>query len=103
MISPVAEEFPRGCVDPVSAPAEINTVQVKLEGSVLADFSFQRERKDRFLDFPAEAAVVGQKDIACKLLCDCRSRADAMVFDGGRGDRTPKPDWINSDMAAEAT
>ncbi len=55
----------------------------------------------RFLDLAAEAAVVGQEDVARELLGDGRGRADAVVLDERRADRAADADRIDADMAAE--
>ena len=77
MVGAMAEEVPRGGVDAVGAAAEIDAVEIELEDLVLGEFALERERQDRFLDLAAEAAVVGQEDVARELLGDGRGRADA--------------------------
>ena len=62
------EEFSRGGVDPVSAAAEIDPVQVQLEDLVLAELALQREGENPLLDLAQEVAVVGQEDVARELL-----------------------------------
>ena len=47
MVGAVAEEFPRGGVDPVGAAAEIDAVEIELEDLVLAELALEREREDR--------------------------------------------------------
>ena len=73
MIGAMTEEAPRGGIDPVGAAAEIDAVEIELEDLVLGELPLERERQDRFLDLAAEAAVVGQEDVARQLLGDRRA------------------------------
>ena len=79
MVGAMAEEAARRGVDAIGAAAEIDAVEIELEDLVLAELALQRERQDRLLDLAAEAAVVGQEDVARELLGDRRGRADAVA------------------------
>ena len=72
-VGAVPEEEPRGAVDAVGAAAEIDAVQVELEDLVLGEAPFEREGEDPFADLAAEAAVVGEEDVAGELLGDGRA------------------------------
>ncbi len=62
------EEAPRRRVDAIGAAAEIDAVEVQLHDLVFGEAPLNRQRQDRFADFPPEGAGVGQEDVAGELL-----------------------------------
>src|SRR6478672_11860364 len=102
MIGAMTEEFARRCVDPISAAAEINAVQVKLENLVFAKLPLKREGQDAFLDLAHEVAVVGQEDVARELLRDGRGSAYPVTSREGGSDRSADVDRVDANMATEA-
>src|SRR3546814_20842349 len=70
----------------VSAPSEINLVQIKLKDLLLGEFAFQRQRQNHFPELAGEAVAVVEKYVAGDLLRNCggalHPTARAAIFDG---------------------
>ena len=64
------EKFARGCINAVSAAAEIDAVEIKFEDLILRKFALHRKRQDDFAEFARPCLIVGEEDVARKLLRD---------------------------------
>src|SRR5579884_1808649 len=102
MVRSMPEESPRCRIDAISASAEIHPVKVQLEDLVLGELALQSNGKDRLLQLPGDAAVVGKEGVARKLLSQGRRGPYPVPLDRCGAQRTNKPDNINAEMVAEA-
>src|SRR3546814_7447526 len=58
------EELATGGIHAVSAPSEINLVQIKLKDLLLGEFAFQGQRQNHFPELAGEAVAVVEKYVA---------------------------------------
>src|SRR3546814_17270263 len=80
------EELATGGIHAVSAPSEINLVQIKLKDLLLGEFAFQGQRQNHFPELAGEAVAVVEKYVAVDLLRNCggalHPTARTAIFDG---------------------
>src|SRR4029077_16620217 len=98
----LAEIFLRGGLPSVSAGAEIDAVEIKLENFRLAELALEPQRQHRLLHLAPERALLGEKQVLGELLGEGRAalRHPAVQHVGSGG--AEKPDGIDAVMAEEA-
>ena len=100
--SGVAEEFARGGVDPVSAAAEIDLVEIELENLLFRELPLERECKHRLARLAIRGPIAVEEQVARQLLGDRRGAPDPRARTGDPFDhRARQAHGIDAEVRAE--
>ena len=94
----MTEELARSGIDPVSAAAEIDLVEVQLENLRFREFPLKRQRQYPLAQFAAKGLGVVEEHRARQLLGDGRAALPPGTGLGADLERARDPDRINPDM-----